>query len=493
MVPTRLQPTSFAIRFLPSALMVPVLQRVSEFFWALAQVLLSANTQFGSPREMWQRQYRCGRMPCVQCGRGDYLEFPMYAVSPRQHLPLELIQLQRGVALGVGCWDLMQQVGFLQVTDSLLGSCCTVHIPFLYPTDGLGEITDVVEYRLPMGEDNSAEAVRPWNAVGGKSPPAPAVTTEEGASTSFSMLEEGASTTINMLEEGASTSFSMLEEEASTTINMTEDPRRASRSVETFQLLGRPSSINVQKVLWALEECSLRFELVHASNWLGPGQNKYTDKHKNPNPRTTTADYLAHTPTGLVPTLLCSGALNGVIYESSAIAYYVARKSGKSELLGGDTAEGQAAVDQLVSLVASQSRKFPVQTIIDNVARLAPEKRSRPALIQAFARSADACQVFEGYLLRSPYLTGKQLTVADIVLGTLVCRWKVAQRNANLLPNEIAAVQATPGLDAWFMRLCERPAFRRPVLDPERLHQGLTIAEQLPEWHQRYLQQSSRL
>ena len=30
-----------------------------------------------------------------------------------------------------------------------------------------------------------------------------------------------------------------------------------------------------QKVLWALEECELPFELVHASKWLGPTQNQY--------------------------------------------------------------------------------------------------------------------------------------------------------------------------------------------------------------------------
>ena len=59
------------------------------------------------------------------------------------------------------------------------------------------------------------------------------------------------------------------------------------------------------------------FVLNHASKMLGPGQNRYDEAEKNPNPRTDTNAYLSKTPTGLVPTLVCPGAMNDVVFESS--------------------------------------------------------------------------------------------------------------------------------------------------------------------------------
>ena len=53
-------------------------------------------------------------------------------------------------------------------------------------------------------------------------------------------------------------------------------------------LWGHPRSINVQKVLWALDELGLAYERIDAGGHFG--------RNKEP-------DYLALNPTGLIPTL----------------------------------------------------------------------------------------------------------------------------------------------------------------------------------------------
>ena len=45
---------------------------------------------------------------------------------------------------------------------------------------------------------------------------------------------------------------------------------------------------------------------------------------------------------------------------------------------------------------------------------------------------------------------------------------------------------ALAGIDGWFERLKERPAFIRAVLDPERVHVGLPPLLELPVWHRDY-------
>jgi hypothetical protein len=60
-----------------------------------------------------------------------------------------------------------------------------------------------------------------------------------------------------------------------------------------IKLWGIPKSINVQKVLWALDELGLKYERIDAG---GPaGRNK-------------DADYLSLNPNGLIPTLQDDGA-----------------------------------------------------------------------------------------------------------------------------------------------------------------------------------------
>src|SRR5512138_3259760 len=83
-----------------------------------------------------------------------------------------------------------------------------------------------------------------------------------------------------------------------------------------LQILGRPNSINVRKVLWLCEELALPYE--HEPQWGTP------DKPLR------TPEFLALNPNALVP-VIRDGAF--VLWESNTICRYLAAREGRSDLL----------------------------------------------------------------------------------------------------------------------------------------------------------------
>ncbi len=81
-------------------------------------------------------------------------------------------------------------------------------------------------------------------------------------------------------------------------------------------LWGRNNSTNVKKVLWALKELQLPFEMVMAG--LQHGVND-------------TPEYLAMNPNGLVP-LLKDDATQSVLWESNTILRYLAAQYAPNHL-----------------------------------------------------------------------------------------------------------------------------------------------------------------
>ena len=73
---------------------------------------------------------------------------------------------------------------------------------------------------------------------------------------------------------------------------------------------------------------------------------------------------------------------------------------------------------------------------------------------------ADKCRLFEAIvedeLEDRPYLAGSELTLAEIVLGTMVYRWHAFPIERPKLKN----------LKAWYERMRERPGFRAHIEIP---------------------------
>src|SRR6187399_3645585 len=75
-----------------------------------------------------------------------------------------------------------------------------------------------------------------------------------------------------------------------------------------LKVWGRTNSVNVQKVLWTLDELSLQFERIDAGLQFGKNRESW---------------FLAMNPNGLIPTLDDDGF---ILWESNSIVRYLAAK-----------------------------------------------------------------------------------------------------------------------------------------------------------------------
>src|SRR5215469_16904211 len=98
----------------------------------------------------------------------------------------------------------------------------------------------------------------------------------------------------------------------------TKRPSRASEGRAMIKIWGRNTSVNVQKVMWAVGELELPHERIDIGGSFG--------KNKEP-------AYLAMNPNGLVPTLEEDGFL---LWESNSIVRYLAAKYGAGKLEPAD-------------------------------------------------------------------------------------------------------------------------------------------------------------
>ena len=102
-----------------------------------------------------------------------------------------------------------------------------------------------------------------------------------------------------------------------------------------LRILGKPTSINVRKVLWLCEELALPHEL---ETW-GTG---YRD--------TAAPEFAALNPNRLVPVLVDGDA---VLWESNTICRYLAAKAGREDLLPRDPL-ARAGIEQWMDWQAGE-------------------------------------------------------------------------------------------------------------------------------------------
>jgi glutathione S-transferase len=195
---------------------------------------------------------------------------------------------------------------------------------------------------------------------------------------------------------------------------------------------GRPNSVNVKKALWAAEELGLPYRRINAG--LEHGVNK-------------TPEYLAMNPTGLVPTIDDDGFK---LWESHTIVRYLAAKHGR---LCPSDVRARADAERWMDWVHTFSREFQ-RPVFWQLARMPAEKRDAKVIAEGVKKSGELLQVPEKTLAQQAYLGGTEFSMADIPLG---CHAQLWMR----LPIENRP--ALPGLEAWFERLCSRPAYRKVV------------------------------
>jgi glutathione S-transferase len=203
-----------------------------------------------------------------------------------------------------------------------------------------------------------------------------------------------------------------------------------------LKIWGRTSSVNVQKVMWAVAEMGLAHERVDAGLHYG-GVNEPWYRAMNPN--------------GRVPVIDDDGF---VLWESNAIVRYLAARHGAGTLCPADPqvrAAGDRWMDWATSTVA------PVMTpLFWGHIRTAPEKRNLEALEVERLKMEDLVAILDAHLARHAYLAGDAFSMGDIPVGCFIYRW-----SAMPIPHV-----NHPHVTAWYERLQARAAFRDNVMLP---------------------------
>ena len=191
-----------------------------------------------------------------------------------------------------------------------------------------------------------------------------------------------------------------------------------------LQILGRISSINVRKVLWACDEIGIAYE---RSDW-GLGFRP-----------TQSPEFLALNPNALVPVIVeDDGAF--VLWESNAICRYLAARHDREDLLPTEPRD-RAHVEQWMDWQAGE---------LNNAWRYAFMSLVRKSAAHADAAAIEASRaawnrhmrILDTQLAKTgAFAAGAAFTLADIVLGLSVHRWRMTPMDKPALPAVAAYVE----------------------------------------------------
>jgi len=196
------------------------------------------------------------------------------------------------------------------------------------------------------------------------------------------------------------------------------------------RILGRDTSINVRKVLWTCHELGIGF---------------IREDYGNGFASTHTPDYLRLNPNAQVPVLVED---DFVLWESNSICRYLAGKQG-APLLPVER-RARARVEQWMDWQATELNpawRYPFTALV----RQDPAYQDPQKLADGTAEWNRVMAILDAQLARTgAFVTGEHFSLADVVLGLSVNRWKMT-------PIEQAAL---PAVQAYYLRLQEREGFR---------------------------------
>lgn len=192
-----------------------------------------------------------------------------------------------------------------------------------------------------------------------------------------------------------------------------------------LKLWGRISSINVQKVVWCLDELGLAYERVDIGGPFG-----------------MTPEYRRLNPNALVPTLQDG---DFTLWESNAIVRYLSGLHPEAGLMPADP-KVRADSDRWMDWQATNATPA-MRDAFWQIVRTPADQRDATALATSVAASARNAAILDARLADRPYVAGAAFTVGDIPLACHINRWL-------LLPIERPPL---PRLEAWWARVKARP------------------------------------
>jgi len=199
-----------------------------------------------------------------------------------------------------------------------------------------------------------------------------------------------------------------------------------------LKILGKPTSINVRKVLWLCEEIDVPYELEAYGQGYLP---------------TDTPEFRALNPNAMVPVLVDGDV---VLWESNTICRYLAARHGRDDLLPREPL-ARARVEQWMDWQLgdlNNAWRYAFMSLV----RESPAHRDPQALQASIAGWNRLVAILDEQLRRTGgWAAGERFTLADIVLGLSVNRWFMTPMSRP----ELTAVAR------YYDELARRPGFAR--------------------------------
>ena len=203
-----------------------------------------------------------------------------------------------------------------------------------------------------------------------------------------------------------------------------------------MKLWGR-RTLNVQKVMWFMDELGLSYEHILAGGDFG---------------RLDTPEFLAMNPHGHVPVIRDG---NTVVWESHTILRYLAACYGSAQFWSEDAAV-RSQSDRWMDWSETALQPDFMMGLFWNFYRT-PEAQHDKLTIQKNEATCNAhFQLLDRVLEGQAFLGGDAFTLADIPAGSLLYRYFELDIERPSLPN----------VEAWYKRLQERDAYVKNVMLP---------------------------
>ena len=202
-----------------------------------------------------------------------------------------------------------------------------------------------------------------------------------------------------------------------------------------LKVWGRKNSSNVRKVLWCAEELALPYDREEAGGAFGVVDSP---------------QYRALNPNGRVP-MIEDGDF--VLWESNAIVRYLAARYGSDTSWYQRDVCVRAQADKWMDWTTS-TFAGPFRDLFWGMLRTPAEQQDWVLINGASKTCAELLSIVDQALSEKPYLSGDEIGMGDIPLGSFIYAWFE-------MPIERPSM---PQLEAWYERLKLRPCYRGAVM-----------------------------
>jgi len=204
-----------------------------------------------------------------------------------------------------------------------------------------------------------------------------------------------------------------------------------------IEVFSRRNASNVLQVMWTLDELGLPHTRYDAGGSFGG---------------TSTPEYLAMNPNGRIP-IIRDGSF--VLWESNAIVRYLCGRYDRSGVLLPTDEASYALADQWMDWY--KTTLYPVYIdLVWAIVRTEPALRDLRRIADLQKQTERQLVILDDQLAKAGFVVGDRLTMADIPFGALIYRYLQLEIDRSSYLH----------IEAWYRRLCERPAYQKHVMFP---------------------------